>query len=216
MIMENTFYPFLPAAIFLIAVFFHTTKKNLSIAVAYGAQSLAVVFILLGSFFATRSLPAFLILLLVFVIKVIAAPRFFITLIKKHGLTFSASTYLNFPSTLFVIAVLMAIAHSRIFLPLTTFTPDTESLSLALAVIFTSLFLMINRKGALSQMIGILSLENGIVTFALFAGLEQSATLQTGILVDIAIWIVIATVFASMIYEHFGSLDVTAMRHLKE
>lgn len=209
-------HQFLPAIIFFVVIFFHTTKKNFDIAIAYGAQSLAVVLILFSTFLATRSLPSLFILLLVFAIKVIAAPRFFIRLIQKHGLKFSATTYLNFPLTLIVIAVLTALAHSRIFLPLTTLTPDTEALSLALAVIFSSLFLMINRKGALSQMIGILSLENGIVAFALFSGLEQSATLQMGILFDIAIWIVIATVFASMIYEHFGSLNVTVMRDLKE
>lgn len=214
--MDIIVHQFLPAIIFLVALFFHTTKKNFDIAIAYGVQSLAVVLILFSTFFTTRSLPSLFIVLLVVAIKVIVAPRFFITLIKKHGLKFSATTYLNFPLTLIVIAVLTALAHSRIFLPLTTLTSNTEALSLALAVIFSSLFLMINRKGALSQMIGILSLENGIVAFALFSGLEQSATLQTGILFDIAIWIVIATVFASMIYEHFGSLNVTVMRNLKE
>ncbi|MDO8581934.1 MAG: hypothetical protein Q7S16_03590 [bacterium] len=214
--MESIAHQFLPAIIFLTAIFFHTTKKNIDIAMAYGVQSLAVVLILFSASFATHSLPSLFIALLVFAIKVIAAPRFFVALIKKHGLRFSATTYLNFPLTLIIIAILTALAHSKIFLPLTTLTSDTEALSLALAVIFSSLFLMINRKGALSQMIGVLSLENGIVTFALFSGLEQSATLQTGILFDIAIWIVIATVFASMIYEHFGSLNVTIMRNLKE
>ncbi len=65
-------------------------------------------------------------------------------------------------------------------------------------------------------MIGILSLENGIVCFATFAGLEQTPGLQLGVIFDIFVWVIIATVFISMIYRHFGSLDVSAMRTLKE
>jgi len=68
----------------------------------------------------------------------------------------------------------------------------------------------------LSQIIGILSLENTIVAFTIFAGLEQSASLQIGIIFDIFVWLIIATVFVSMIYKHFGSLDVTSMKTLKD
>ena len=79
-----------------------------------------------------------------------------------------------------------------------------------------SIFLTINRKSALSQIIGILSLENSIVAFAIFAGLEQSPSLQIGILFDISIWLTIATAFISMIYAHFGSLDITSMKNLTD
>ncbi len=89
-------------------------------------------------------------------------------------------------------------------------------LLLNVATIMISLFLSINRKGALSQMLGILSLENGIVSFALSAGLEQNPGLQLGITFNILIWIIIATVFISMMFRQFGSLDVTTMKKLTE
>ena len=75
---------------------------------------------------------------------------------------------------------------------------------------------MINRKGVLSQMLGILSVENGIVAFALFSGLEQNPALQLGITFNILIWIMIASVFATMIFRQFGSLDVTTMKKLTD
>jgi hydrogenase-4 component E len=59
-------------------------------------------------------------------------------------------------------------------------------------------------------------LENAIVSFATLAGLEQSPGLQIGIMFDIGVWIMIATIFVSMIYRQFGSLDVASMQHLKE
>ncbi|MDO8737111.1 MAG: hypothetical protein Q7K29_08555, partial [Thermoleophilia bacterium] len=144
------------------------------------------------------------------------APYFFFGLIRRHELKFSVSTYLNTPVSLLVIAVLLALTQSDFFETLSVLAESSKaSLSLCFSTILISLFLSINRRGALSQMIGILSLENGIVAFAIFAGLEQSPGLQLGVTFNILIWVVIATVFASMIFRKFGSLDVTTMKKLK-
>ncbi|OGZ73052.1 MAG: hypothetical protein A2908_01860 [Candidatus Staskawiczbacteria bacterium RIFCSPLOWO2_01_FULL_38_12b] len=215
--MNILFLQFLLQIIFLTIVFLHISKKNLDAVFAYAVQSFTIVILLLNSFFETGYISLLFIALLVFTVKVILAPGFFIRLIKKNELIFSASTYLNTPITLAILAMLAAIAHSYRFAPLTSIIPAHEMLlSLALSMIFLSLFLIINRKSALSQIIGILSLENSIVAFAIFAGLEQSPSLQIGILFDISIWLIIATMFVSMIYQHFGSLDVTDMRKLKD
>lgn len=202
---------------FLTIVFLHITKKNDGAIVAYGIQSLAIVMFLFSSFLKTGNLSLLFIVLLTLIVKVVMAPIFFTTLINKHKLPFSVSTYLNTPITLVVIALITAIAHSQKFLPLTTIVPEHQVLlSLALSLILLSFFLIVNHKGALAQIIGILSLENSIVSFTLFAGLEQSMALQLGIIVNIFIWLIIATVFISLIYKHFSSLDVTLMTHLRD
>ncbi len=207
----------LMAAVFLSIIFLHVAKKNVSAVVAYALQSLAIVLLLLSSFLTTRNPSLLLIALLVFLVKVVLMPASFIRLIKKHELAFSVSTYLNTPLTLMVLAGLTAMASLAKFAPLTGLLPgNQELLSLALAGMFLSLFMMINRKGVLSQIAGFLSLENSILAFAFFAGLEQAPALQIGIIFDISVWVVIAAVFTSMIYKHFGSLDVSEMRHLKE
>lgn len=208
---------FLLEIIFVTILFLHVAKKNYEAVIAYGMQSLVIVLILFNSFLKTGSIFLFIAILLLLVVKVILAPIFFVKLIKKHEVIFSASTYFNMPITLIFIVVLTFIAHSQKFAPLTGIIPANQVLlSFALSSMFLSLFLIINRRGSLSQVIGILSFENSIVAFAIFAGLEQSAMLQMGIIFDIFVWVIIATVFISMIYQHFGSLDVTSMRHLKD
>ncbi|MDD5414703.1 MAG: hypothetical protein PHH96_07760 [Smithellaceae bacterium] len=158
-----------------------------------------------------------LIALLVLAVKVISAPLFIIRLINKHDLKFLVGTYANTPLTLIIVAAFVAISHSKILLPLADIIPaNRELLSLVLSALFISLFLLVNRKGALSQIFGVLSLENSIVAFGLLAGLEQTPALQIGIIFNLSVWIVIATIFISMIYKHFGSLDVTEMSHLKD
>ena len=205
------------AAIFLSAVLLHITKRNSTAVSLYFIQSLAIAVLLFHPLIENFSPVIMLMAVLTLAVKAVVAPLFFLRLVKRHQLKFSASTYLNTPLTLIAIAILTALTNSQILSHIASVEPPSRKiLSLAIAVVLVSFFLIINRKGAISQIIGILSLENGIVAFALFSGLEQSPALQIGIMFDLLVCVIIATVFISMIYKQFGSLDVTAMKHLKE
>jgi len=198
-------------------ILLHIAKKNLVAILAYSIQSLLITIILFDSFLKTGNVLLFFVILIIFIVKVVLAPIFFIKLIKKYALVFSVDAYLGTPITLIVITIIIFITNSQKFLPLSNILPDNKILlSLTLSSIFLSLFLIINRKEALSQIIGILSLENSIVAFSIFAGLEQSPALQLGIIFNIFIWIIIAVVFMSMIYKHFGSLNVSYIKNLKD
>lgn len=203
--------------IFTSTVLLHIVRKNSSAVQLYMFQSLAIAILLILS-----SIENFTILLLIAIIatiavKVFVAPFFFFRVIKKHQLSAAAGTYLNSPITLFVIVILVALTKTNFFKPLLFLVPlEQNLLFISVASILVSIFLCINRKGALSQMIGILSLENSIVGFAIFAGLEQNPSLQLGITFNILIWIIIASVFASMIFKQFGSIDVSKMKELTE
>lgn len=198
-------------------IFMHLAKKNSSVVSAYMAQSVIVIALLLVSSFGEWVLSLLLLITIIFTVKVLITPHFFRSLIKKHELRLSGSTYLNMPLTLIIIAVLCALIYSRLFEPFVAlFEKNENALLLAMTAMLVSLFLIMNRKGALSQMMGILSLENAIVSFALLASLEQSLSIQVGILFDILLWVMISTVFVSMIYRQFGSLDVSAMNDLTE
>lgn len=215
--MSILFLQFLVDVLFLTLVLLHLTKKNFLAVIAFSVQSLVVMIIFLNSFLETGNIYIFLMVLFTLIVKVILAPLFFIHLIRKYKLSFSVNTYLSMPLTLIVIATLTFMAHSYKFVPLTSIIPAHQVLlSLALSAIFVSLFLIVNRKEAISQIISVLSLENSIVVFVIFAGLEQSPSLQIGVIFNIFVWIMIATVFVSMIYKHFGSHDVTAMKNLTD
>lgn len=208
---------FLVEIVFLAIILLHLVKKNFEAVIIYCVQSFAVTLILVNSFFEAHNNSLLFVILLTLIVKVIMAPVFFTKLIQKHEEKFSVSTYLNTPFTSIVIAILIAVAHSYKLSSLTNIIPaHSMPLALALSAIFLSLFLIINRKGALSQTIGMLSLENSIVIFAIFAGLEQSPILQIGIIFDILIWLMIAVLFLAMIHRHFGSLDTSLMKNLKD
>ena len=206
------------ALVFASVIFMHLSKKSSLVVSLYAAQSFIIAAFLFSAAVNKASLPLIVIACLVFAVKVVAVPYFFRKLIKRHQLTFSASTYLSEPLTLAVLAIIAALTRSRLFRPLAALSVEnSDALFLAAATMLISVFLLINRKGVLSQMVGILSLENAIVSFAFLAGLEESPGLQLGIIFDIAIWMAIASIFASMIYRKFGSLDATTLlRNLTE
>lgn len=207
----------LETLVFLPIIFIHLAKKNAAAVWLYIIQSIGISLLLLISSFGKISFLLAISLSATILVKIFVAPWFFFRLIRRHQLKFSASTHLNTPLTLFAIAVILYLNQTVLAEALATISLPRENLLLiASAGVFISIFILVNRRGVLSQMLGILSLENCIVSFAIFAGLEQNPGLQLGIIFDILIWIIIANVFASMIYNHFGSLDVTEMKKLTE
>jgi len=207
----------LEAVIFLTIVFMHLVHKNSSAISLYAFQSLIVSVLMFGSAFKESSWLLAFVAILMFVVKVLVAPYFFQKLVRSNQLKFSSSTYLNSPLTLVMVAALTGLTYSSYFSPLTILAEKNQNaLLLSVAMILVSVFLIINRKGILSQMIGILSLENAIVSFAFLSGLEAAPSMQLGIIFDILVWVIIASVFATMIYKKFGTLDSTTMKNLKE
>lgn len=203
--------------VFISSLLMHASKRNRTFIGLYALQSLAIVILLFLSFWKEQSLLPVVVVLVALCLKVIMAPLFFGMLVQKSRIEFSASTYLNTPISFAIIALLVGLAHSDFFGSLVTISKENQDLlAISIAVMLLSVFLIANRKGVLSQMIGILSLENGIVAFIVFAGLEQMPVLQLGILFDLALWVVIATIFAGMVYKQFGSLDSAELDDLQE
>ncbi|HLD21946.1 MAG TPA: hypothetical protein VJB65_03535 [Patescibacteria group bacterium] len=204
---------------FLMVVFMHIVRKNTSFIFLYGLQSAVLTIFLVILAIDKASLELFFIAAVTCLVKVVLAPWFFYRVIARNRLHLStASAYLNIPLTLIVLVVLSLIAYSDSLNVVWHYLPSAVAsvVPLNITVILASFFLVINRKGALSQIIGILSLENGIVFLSSFLGLEQSFALELGVIFDIFVWIIIAAVFVSMVYRQFESISITKMKHLIE
>jgi hydrogenase-4 component E len=202
---------------FLIAIFMHLTRKNVSVIRLYGVQSL-MTGVLLGSLgLAEGHAVLIIVAIITFVVKGIVAPFFFTRLMRRFKMEQSASNYLSAPLTLLAIMAIITFVNTGVFRALSSGSMFPVSyLVLTWGIIFISIFLMFNRRGAFGQIIGVLSLENGIVILASLLRIAQPLSLEIGIIFDLAIWIVIAQVFIIMLYKQFGTLNVTEMRTLVE
>ncbi|MEN9498265.1 MAG: hypothetical protein RIS83_84 [Pseudomonadota bacterium] len=85
-----------------------------------------------------------------------------------------------------------------------------EDLALALSVVLLGGLMMITRRNAISQVIGLLSLENGLILAAIgVAGMPLVVELSTAALV--LMLAVVAGVFALQMGESFQSLDTESL-----
>lgn len=202
---------------FLATIALHLVKTNRNLIRLYLVQSFIVTAFLFWIGVSESDQGLILVALLTCLIKVVVAPIFFSRLVRRYGTRFTANNYLSTPFTLLVLMGLVLFSYSRVFVPLGALLPEAFGvLPLNLSIVLVSIFLLINRRGAFSQMIGVLSLENGILLLASFIGIRQPVALEMGIVFDIVIWMIIAQVFISMIYRQFGSLNVDKMKRLIE
>jgi hydrogenase-4 component E len=107
-----------------------------------------------------------------------------------------------------VLVVLPATAAARVL--------AREDLALALSVVLLGMLMMISRRNAISQVIGLLSLENGLILAAIgVAGMPLVVELSTAALV--LMLAVVAGVFVFQIRERFDTLDIGVLdRHRGE
>jgi len=207
----------LEALLFLAVVFMHLVKKNSTLVTVYALQSICVIALLAVMGITEHEQGLLLAALVTFVVKVVLAPIIFMRAIKDTNEKRVAGAYLNTPLTLIVLLTLLLLAQSDVFAALSHLAPSAERfVPLALAALFISLFLAINEKGIVYQIVGVLSMENCIVALGSFFGLEHTFALELGILFDICMWMVGAAVFISLIRYHFGTLDASAIKDLRD
>lgn len=90
------------------------------------------------------------------------------------------------------------------------------SAGMALALIIIGMLLMITRRLALSQVIGFLTMENGIFLYSLTQTRHMPMLVEMGIVFEALIGALIAGVFIFRINRSFEHIDVTDMRRLRQ
>lgn len=207
----------LAAITFASVVGINLVKKNSHMVILYIIQSLAIS-LMLGTEGALKgSIDLLIIALIVFLIKVIFAPYFFFRFVRKSQMNLLTSTYLSTPFTLICLIIIIFFTNSEVFTPLANYLGFNTPLTLMLfSSIFSSIFILINRRGSISQIIGMLSLENSIVAAGFFFGTTQTLIVEIGILFDLLVWIVLSSTFVEYIYRKLKTADVTTLNKMNE
>lgn len=207
----------LQAAIFVSALFLHLVKSNSGLVTTYVLQSSFVAAILSLLYYREGSLVFLGGALATVLIKCVLVPIVLSRLIRKHDLTFTSPAYLPLSAVLFATLAIVVFVHSSLAPLWSGIVTDRGDLSfLLLSALFVSLLLAVNHREALSQIIAILSMENSIVALAIALNIHVGLWLELGILGDVFAWLLIGITFVSVVSKHFGSTDVTSMRHLAE
>ena len=153
----------------------------------------------------------------VFLLKGVLIPR----LLKRMEVRFAAerglAPYVNTETSLVIsgLLVLFAYAITRPIVALSQL-PTRAGMPLAMGLIFVSLFVLISRKRALTQIIGFLMLENGLALLAILGTYGIPLIVELGVFLDVLMGFLVMQVFIYQIHETFESIDVEQLNHLKD
>jgi len=155
--------------------------------------------------------------LLTVLLKVILIPWVLHRLIDRLFVRWDIETLINIPTTM-LIGIGLVIFAFALAAPIsqmaTTLTRST--LGIALASVLLSFLMMIVRQKAVPQVIGFLSMENGLFFAATSATYGMPLVVELGVALDVLVGTFIFGIFFFHIRERFDSLDIRHMEKLKE
>jgi hydrogenase-4 component E len=151
------------------------------------------------------------------VLKVIVLPWILHRLIRRLNVKWDIETLINIPMMMLVGIVLVVFAFN-LALPISQFSQSIArgTLGIALACVLMSFLMMITRSKAVPQVIGFLSMENGLFFAATSATYGMPMVVELGIALDVLVGMVILGVFMFQIREQFDSLDIHHLEKLRE
>ena len=154
---------------------------------------------------------------LTLVLKVILIPWMLHRMIRKLNVRWDVETLLNVPTTMMV-GIALVIFSFSLALPVSRLSSSLAggSLGIALSCVMLSFLMLITRSKAVPQVIGFLSMENGLIFAATAVTNGMPMIVEFGIALDVLVGVLILGVFMFQIREKFDTLDIHNLEKLKE
>ena len=150
-------------------------------------------------------------------LKVVFLPWLLTRLIRRLGVYWDSESIIN-PSATMLIGLGIVVFSFGLAQPIAELasTATRNTIGIAVAVILLAFLTMITRRKAMSQVIGFLSMENGLFFGAMSATYGMPMVVELGIALDILVAMLVLGVFFFQIREQFDSLDLHHLESLKE
>jgi len=88
-------------------------------------------------------------------------------------------------------------------------------LAVAISLFLIGFFMMVNRRKALTQVLALLSLENGLFLAAISLTYGMPLVVELGVLFDVLVAVMVLGILIYRIRESFESMDVSRLRRLR-
>ena len=151
-----------------------------------------------------------------FILKGVVIPRLLKQMARRFAAERELEPYVNTATSL-VIAGLLVLFGYAITRPLVALShlPTRAGMPLAMGLVLVSLFVIISRKKALTQVIGFLMLENGLALLAVLGTYGIPLIVELGVFLDVLMGFLVMQIFIYQIHETFESIDVEQLSNLR-
>jgi hydrogenase-4 component E len=155
--------------------------------------------------------------LLTLSLKALFLPWLLHRLIRRLDVYWDSEPLLNITATMLVglLIVIFAFGLAQPIAALAS-TATRSAIGIAVAVVLLAFLTMITRRKAMSQVVGFLSMENGLFFGAMSATYGMPMIIELGVALDVLVAMLVLGVFFFQIREQFDSLDLHHLETLKE
>lgn len=189
-------------------------KRLPALICAFRYQSFFLFLLTLAAGFSGHR-ELYVIALLILILKVFLIPNFLSLTIKRIKVDENLGMFINAQLSL-LIAVILSCC-SWIFAQSLNLGrgPGLIAVTCAFSVIFIGAFLMAGRMKALTQVIGLLVMENGIFLFASTLSGGMPFLVEIAVFLDVFVSVIIMGIFVYRINRFFTHIDVNKLSRLK-
>jgi hydrogenase-4 component E len=203
------------AAILLLLAFAMLAQRRIvSLIDLFAAQGFVLALSTGVVAYTTAQPPLYQSAALTLLLKVFLLPWLLHRLVRKLDVRWEFEGLINIPTTM-LIGIVLVVFSFNLALPISQLanTVTRSTLGIAMASIMLSFLMMITRRKAIPQVVGFLSMENGLFVAATSATYGMPMVVELGIALDVLVGMLILGVFFFQIRERFDSLD---LRHLEK
>lgn len=158
----------------------------------------------------------YVIALLTLLGKVIFLPWRLERLVRQIKIVQEIHPFVNMPASMFTCGALTVLAYV-VARPITSLERlGSNTLAVAMALLLTGFFLMINRRKAITQVLALLTMENGVMLAAIaLTTYGMPLVVEIGIFFDVVVAVMVLGILVFRIRETFASMDVSKLNELK-
>ena len=155
--------------------------------------------------------------LLTLALKVLFLPWLLHRLIRRLGVYWDSEPLIK-PAGTMLLGLLIVIFAFGLAQPIAALgsTATRNAIGIAVAAVLLAFLTMITRRRAMSQVVGFLSMENGLFFGAMSATYGMPMIVELGVALDVLVAMLVLGVFFFQIREQFDSLDLANLERLRE
>lgn len=183
---------------------------------AFAGQSMVLSAVIATVAYFGNDHELYLVAATFFLLKGLVIPRLLRRMQRRFAVERELEPYVNTASSLVVsgLLVLFGYAVTRPLVALSQL-PTRAGMPLAMGLVLVSLFVVISRKKALTQVIGFLMLENGLALLAVLGTYGIPLIVELGVALDVLMGFLVMQIFVYRIHETFESIDVEQLNRLR-
>jgi hydrogenase-4 component E len=148
--------------------------------------------------------------------KVVFLPWLLDRQVRRIGITQEIKPLLNAPTSMLLCGGLTLLGYivARPFTALERLGNNT--LGIAMTLVLTGFFLMFNRRKAITQVLALLTVENGVMLAAIaLTTYGMPLVVELGIFFDVMVAVMVLGILVYRIRESFASMDTSKLNQLK-